>query len=391
MSHPCHRILLVESDTQLIDQIFELSEQVEAFRLQILKAADAPALDSLLEHYEFSLAVVNVQRLPPERSLNDLCIRFHPKPVLALVPDLDAAHLLSGLRAGASDIYSYRCLNYEAPAFVATLSRLLSRAAQLEAAHRYREGLERSLDELREDQMAAQQVQQNLLPPKLQSIGGVSFAYDLSPSLVLSGDFVDVAPLDDHLTLFYLADVSGHGASSALVTVLLKNMTNRVLRAHQRDTPLSELSPASTLYVLNRELLDTGLGKHFTIFAGILDGRNSRLKYAVGGHHPMPILNQDGEARFLTGRGMPVGLFDEPFFDEHELHLADRFSLTLFSDGVLEVMAKEGSLEKREECLRELVAAGVVMPDALLESVLGSASCPDDIAILTLYRGALDA
>ncbi|UTW13808.1 PP2C family protein-serine/threonine phosphatase [Marinobacterium rhizophilum] len=391
MSHPCHRILLVESDTQLIDQIFELSEQVEAFRLQILKASDTAALDSLLEHYEFSLAVVNVQRLPPERSLNDLCIRFHPKPVLALVPDLDAAHLLSGLRAGASDIYSYRCLNYEAQAFVATLSRLLSRAAQLEAAHRYRESLERSLDELREDQMAAQQVQQNLLPAKLQSIGGVSFAYDLTPSLVLSGDFVDVAPLDDHLTLFYLADVSGHGASSALVTVLLKNMTNRVLRAHQRDTPLSELSPASTLYVLNRELLDTGLGKHFTIFAGILDARNSTLKYAVGGHHPMPVLNQGGEARFLTGRGMPVGLFDEPFFDEHELHLADTFSLTLFSDGVLEVMAKEGSLDKREERLRELVAAGVVMPDDLLESVLGSASCPDDIAILTLYRGALDA
>uniref|UniRef100_UPI000B01D638 PP2C family protein-serine/threonine phosphatase n=1 Tax=Marinobacterium profundum TaxID=1714300 RepID=UPI000B01D638 len=211
------------------------------------------------------------------------------------------------------------------------------------------------------------------------------------PSLVLSGDFVDVAPLDDNLTLFYLADVSGHGASSALVTVLLKNMTNRVLRAHQRDTPLSELSPASTLYLLNRELLDTGLGKHFTIFAGILDAQNSTLKYAVGGHHPMPILSQWGEARFLTGRGMPVGLFDEPFFDEHELHLANTFSLTLFSDGVLEVMVEDGSLEKREERLRALVASGVVQPDDLLDTVLGTASCPDDIAILTLFRDAANA
>ncbi|ANG62301.1 hypothetical protein A8C75_07210 [Marinobacterium aestuarii] len=391
MSPPCHRILLVESDTQLIDQIFELSEQVEPFRLQILRASDASALESLLDHYEFSLAVVNVQRLPADLALRDLCIRLHPKPVVALVPELDASYLLSGLRAGASDIYSYRCLQYEAQAFVATLSRLLSRAAQLEAANLYRESLERSLDELRSDQMAAQQVQQNLLPAKLQTIGGVSFAYDLTPSLVLSGDFVDVAPLDDHLTLFYLADVSGHGASSALVTVLLKNMTNRVLRAHHRDTPLSELSPASTLYLLNRELLDTGLGKHFTIFAGILDARNSTLKYAVGGHHPMPILSQGGEARFLSGRGMPVGLFDEPFFDEHELHLADTFSLTLFSDGVLEVMVGEGSLEKREERLRTLVAAGVVQPDDLLDTVLGTASCPDDIAILTLFRDASDA
>uniref|UniRef100_UPI00131593E7 hypothetical protein n=1 Tax=Marinobacterium profundum TaxID=1714300 RepID=UPI00131593E7 len=176
MSPPCHRILLVESDTQLIDQIFELSEQVEPFRLQILRASDASALESLLDHYEFSLAVVNVQRLPADLPLRDLCIRLHPKPVVALVPELDASFLLSGLRAGASDIYSYRCLQYEAQAFVATLSRLLSRAAQLEAANLYRESLERSLDELRSDQMAAQQVQQNLLPAKLQTIGGVSFA-----------------------------------------------------------------------------------------------------------------------------------------------------------------------------------------------------------------------
>jgi sigma-B regulation protein RsbU (phosphoserine phosphatase) len=391
MSHACHRILLVESDPQLIDQIFELSEQVEAFRLQILIAPDASSLADLLDHYVFSLTVVNVQKLPSGYSLTDLCIRLHPKPVLALVPELDAAHLLRGLRAGASDLFSYRCLEYEAQAFVATLARLLSRAAQLEAANRYRESLEHSLDELRSDQMAAQQVQQNLLPPRAQSIGGVNFAYDLTPSLVLSGDFVDVAPLDDHLTLFYLADVSGHGASSALVTVLLKNMTNRVLRAHRRNTPLSALSPAATLYVLNRELLDTSLGKHFTIFAGILDARNSTLKYAVGGHHPMPILRQYGQATFLPGRGMPVGLFDEPFFDEQQVHLAETFSLTLFSDGVLEAMARDGSLEKREARLRELVASGVVMPDDLLDLVLGSASCPDDIAILTVFRGSFDA
>jgi sigma-B regulation protein RsbU (phosphoserine phosphatase) len=54
-------------------------------------------------------------------------------------------------------------------------------------------------------------------------------------------------------------------------------------------------------------------------------------------------------------------------------------------------MARDGSLEKREARLRELVASGVVMPDDLLDLVLGSASCPDDIAILTVFRGSFDA
>lgn len=390
MSHSCHRILLVESDPQLIDLVFELTEQVEGFRIQILIAPDADSQEDLLDHYDFSLAIVNQQRLSSAGTLTKLCIRLHPMPVLALVPELDASHLVAGLRAGASDLFSYRCLHFEAPAFVAAVSRLLSRASQLEVGHRYRETLENSLEELRSDQLAAQQVQQNLLPPRAQVIGGVSFDYTLTPSLVLSGDFVDMAPLDNNLTLFYLADVSGHGASSALVTVLLKNMTSRVLRAHRRDTALADVSPASTLHQLNRELLDTGLGKHFTIFAGLLDARDSTLKYAVGGHHPMPILCQNGGASFLPGRGMPVGLFDEPYFDERQVQLADEFSLTLFSDGVLEVMP-EGSLEAREERLRELVESGLVAPEALLQRLLGDAECPDDIAIMTLRREPVDA
>ncbi|MFC6668883.1 PP2C family protein-serine/threonine phosphatase [Marinobacterium aestuariivivens] len=390
MSHSCHRILLVESDTRLVDQVFELSEQVDSFRLQILLAADSGRLDDMLEHYDFSLVIVNLQRLASASDLTDLCIRVHPKPVLVLVPELDAGHLVLGLRAGASDVFSYRCLDIEAQAFVAALSRLLSRAAQLEALPRYRDTLERSLEELRSDQLAAQQVQQNLLPPLSQTIGGVRFDYELTPSLVLSGDFVDVAPLDDNLTLFYLADVSGHGASSALVTVLLKNMASRVQRAHQRNTALADISTTSALHVLNRELLDTGLGKHFTVFAGVLDARASVLKYAVGGHHPMPILRQAGEARFLPGRGMPVGLFDEPFFDECEVKLADEFSLTLFSDGVLEVM-DGGSLAEREQRLLDLIVSGLIRPRELHQQLLGDAECPDDIAIMTLSRGFPDA
>ncbi|GGO81138.1 hypothetical protein GCM10011348_19500 [Marinobacterium nitratireducens] len=390
MSHSCHRILLVESETAIVDQVFELSEQVDAFRLQILLAADYERLADMLDHFDFSLVVINVQRLPTGTSLTDLCIRVHPKPVLLLVPDLDAAALLSGLRAGASDIFSYRCLAGEAQAFVAALSRLLSRAAQLEAVPRYRETLERSLEELRSDQLAAQQVQQNLLPPLSQTVGDIRFDYELTPSLVLSGDFVDVAPLDNNLTLFYLADVSGHGASSALVTVLLKNMTSRVQRAHRENVELADLSPAAALHLLNRELLDTGLGKHFTIFAGVLDARTSRLKYAVGGHHPMPLLRQGGEVVFLEGRGMPVGLFDEPFFDEQDVELAPDFSLTLFSDGVFEVMPGD-SLVQREEQLKELIASGLTQPQRLRERLLGDADCPDDIAIMTLCRGAAHA
>ncbi len=63
MNHSCHRILLVETDTGIIDQVFELSEQVDAFRLQILLAADTERLSDMLDHYDFSLLVVNRQQI----------------------------------------------------------------------------------------------------------------------------------------------------------------------------------------------------------------------------------------------------------------------------------------------------------------------------------------
>lgn len=59
-----------------------------------------------------------------------------------------------------------------------------------------------------------------MLPDKELNVGGLLARYLLIPSLYLSGDFVDVVSIDADKTMFYLADVSGHGASSALVTVL---------------------------------------------------------------------------------------------------------------------------------------------------------------------------
>ena len=60
-------------------------------------------------------------------------------------------------------------------------------------------------------------------------INGVYYDYWFAPSLYLSGDFLDYQRYNDRFSAFYFADVSGHGASSAFVTVLLKYLCNRWL------------------------------------------------------------------------------------------------------------------------------------------------------------------
>ncbi len=251
----------------------------------------------------------------------------------------------------------------------------------------YREELEHSLAVLQEDQQAGHHVQQKVLPPNHTDINDYHFDYCLKPSLYLSGDYVDFFSISDSLSMFYLADISGHGASSAFVTVLLKNMSNRLLRNYVRGSSFDILSPTDVLGRINKELLDTGLGKHLTIFVGLLDRVENTLQYGIGGHFPMPILLQNGQAQYLPGGGMPAGLFEDAEFDGRIVKLEDDFQLSIFSDGILEIM-EANTLEEKESMLLQACAKRYDCVSQLLAS-LGAddvEEAPDDIALLSVSR-----
>ena len=101
----------------------------------------------------------------------------------------------------------------------------------------YKHDLERANLELRDyvrilecDQQAARQVQRNLLPATPAKVAGVTLEHKVIPSLYLSGDFVDYGGVQNRYVAFYLTDVSGHGASSAFVTIWLKPLVRRLFK-----------------------------------------------------------------------------------------------------------------------------------------------------------------
>src|SRR5690606_33862090 len=148
---------------------------------------------------------------------------------------------------------------------------------------------------------------------------------------------------------FYLADVSGHGASSAFVTVLLKFMTTRLQYEQRklREQGPIDFQPSDVLGHINRSLISCRLGKHVTMLGRVIDEQRQTLTYSIGGHLPLPILVADGKAHYLQGKGRPVGLFEEAQYQNHEIPLPQTFSLTLCSDGVLDCV--EGTTLKEKE------------------------------------------
>ncbi len=297
--------------------------------------------------------------------------------------------VVAALRLGAADFLLKPISDPE------VLNHAINRAFeehQLNLENRlYREALEKknqelktSLRLLKEDQEAGRAVQLKLLPENKHSFGSIDIEYKIIPSLYLSGDFVDYFGLGDGRVGFYLADVSGHGASSAFVTVLLKTVANRV--RHRFSTNVADDSfPEVMLRAANDELLPLGLGKHLAVFCGYIDLATRRLTYCSAAHFPPPILQTNNEIIALEGRGLPVGLFEGVHYDVHEVSLGESFALTLFSDGILELMP-QSSVAEKESYLVEIVTNGIHNIDQLLK-VLDldfEEAVPDDVAVMTI-------
>lgn len=128
--------------------------------------------------------------------------------------------------------------------------RALERAALLKRCREYQEQLEKqnrdlqqSLNQLEADQKEGREVQSRLLPKKECKFGNYTVTQCLYPSMYLSGDFVDYFPIgDDHIG-FYIADVSGHGAASAFVTVMLKTLIDQYREACVNGNDTTILAP----------------------------------------------------------------------------------------------------------------------------------------------------
>ena len=223
-----------------------------------------------------------------------------------------------------------------------------------------------------------------MLPRSPLVIDRYRLAHRVRPSMILSGDFVDYFRLAERHFVFYIADVSGHGASSALVTVILKNFF-RQLRSVYRPSMLD--NPGEILASLNCELLEQGLGKHVALFIGVVDLDEDTVAYANAGHFPHAIHAASGSAEMLEASGKPVGLFDEVDYDIARASLAPGDSLVAFSDGVLEVMREE-ALSAKEARLVSGAAKSAPDIGSLWEGIgiVDESPGPDDMTCLVVAR-----
>lgn len=388
------KVLIIDDDVLVCRSI---AVYLKDSGFDVFEAVDATQLNSAIEIFHPELVITDL-RMPGADGLQILQEVKQARPSLPVIIISGAGNLgdvIRALRLGVSDYLIKPILDMEM--LVHAINKALERQDLLIENQRYREQLEAANSELREslrilerDQLAGKQVQKRLMPKRLVTKDNYLAEHYIAPSLYLSGDFIDYAHVQKRYLAFYLADVSGHGSSSAFVTIWLKHLVSRMVREEDLFGNEESFSTGTNLLLqtVNREIKETRLNHHLTFFVGVIDTHTQMMNYSVAGHLPMPILQIAEKSNYLEGMGKPVGIFKEVTWQIYNLQLPEKFSLICFSDGVLEILPANSLQEKEAQLLQKVATS-----DGSLESVCttlqidGDGESPDDIAILTISRG----
>ena len=360
--------------------------------LSTVEPMDLSAARSALDDRDIRLVLCDLD-LPGTDALLETLTREHTGvPIIAVSASTATETPVEAFRRGADD-YLSRPLTE--PMLDESLDRILSGVRFRRRTARYLADLERTngllrqnLQRLRDDEESGRRLQFQLLPPERQQFDSYHFSRRLWTSLYLSGDFVDYFRIDDRHSGFYIADVAGHGASPAMITILLKSYMNRYLELHRQAKNRGILDPARIFGRINQNMLKSDMGKHLTMFYGVIDHADNRLYYGNAGQFPYPILYDGEQVRYIETRGKPLGLFEFAEYRTVDLPLPEHFMLTLLSDGILELLP-QSQLSDKLAYLLDLFSNPSNTP-ASLSKHLGltrADTLPDDVTMLQIRRG----
>mgnify|MGYP001291619682 FL=1 len=315
----------------------------------------------------------------------------HPAmvPILFVNEALGVDDMLQALSNGAADCWSMTMpaeqITERGESLITRLQRThqaTQRAARDGEAAARLSTLEK---ELHDDQRAGQSIQLGMLPAQHKQMDRFCFSRWVQPSLMLSGDFIDYFPLQERYLACFLADVAGHGASSALLTVMLKNISWRL----QQKFGMPEFdSPGNMLSWINDTLIGQGIEKHVAMFLGIIDKETQTLHYSMAAQYPPALLRSaNGASTVLLQEAKPLGLFPDMAYVSDEVDFPEGSTLFVFSDGAMDCLPAAGFEEK--ELALQLLVETLPEPAKLWSRLCESLKNWDDVSLLAVqHRGS---
>ncbi len=231
-------------------------------------------------------------------------------------------------------------------------------------------------DALEKEMQLARDIQRSILPPEdTQRLSGLSVCGQVIPASYCGGDFWGYAALPDGRTLVIIADVTGHGMASSLITAVARSCLD-TLREQEAIR-----SAADVLRTMNQVIFASAHGKLCaTAFAGIFDPAARQLSFGNAGHNFPYLLREGADAAPLVAAGTRLGEAANTDFETHVREILPGDRLVLFTDGIIEwpnakgkdygdrrfrksAQARRG--EAPDECIRGLIDDATAYTDGI--------------------------
>ena len=234
------------------------------------------------------------------------------------------------------------------------------------------ESLSRANEKMKKDLAAAVVIQKSLLPASSPLVGSLRSAWAFEPCDELGGDILNIFPVDETHAGLYVLDVVGHGLASSYLSVAASHFLSpfsevSFVRKASANGENAAAKPHQVAEKLNRHFsANPDFVQLFTLLYGVLNVKSREFCYICAGHPPPIVISKDGEARVVSGSGMPIGVDQDFEYSELCLKLRPRDRLYLYSDGLTEIRNKKEDMFGVERLMKTL--AGFIN-DPLSQSV----------------------
>ena len=383
------RLLLVEDSstmrrmlsTLIADQGYEVKTAVDGVD-GLAKAREDPRPELILTDYEM-----------PELDGADLCRAIKADKELRSIPVLmlttlgEIKNKVTGLDAGADDYITKPKSPDDIQELFARLRAHL-RIADLrnELAEKNRR-LELAQKKLTFELDLARKVQFALMPRPPKPRGVLRVAVRYTPANQLGGDVYDFYRMENHRLGILVADVSGHGVNSAMLSGMVKALA--------APLSLAVLEPGELLAgldVAGEQFFPEGY--FCTAFYLIADEETGLVRYAGVGHPPAIVVGPNGPRMLPSNPGMlGIGMVDGTAGGTDRLSPGE--SLVIYTDGLPDAMDPSDVLFGEERLKTVLQGHFGSNPEEILNAVqeaLDTHTAPghpsDDINIIVLQHPA---
>jgi len=247
----------------------------------------------------------------------------------------------------------------------------------------------RSENRLREREaqlLAAQHIQEHLLPPGSPRVPGFDIAGSVFPAEFAAGDYFDYLCFPDGALGIAIGDVCGHGVGAALLTAT----TIAHLRSLAEDhADIGEISAHANSMLC----WETEAGRFVTNFLAHLDLKSRMVHYVGAGHPAGCVLSESGDLKAtLISDALPLAIMRETEFPvSGPVALETGDMVLLVTDGLLEAAAPDKVLFGTERTLdlvranRHLKASEII--ETLHRAVLdftGRDELLDDVTVVII-------